>query len=199
MPIPHCRAPWPTGARAYCVMRLRSRLAGWKWAPPSKRQRRKARMAGDSDSRFARRARLVGIFAVLTWASCAFWNSVKPLPPGTHVSSLPARLAESQVDFIDDDSHRGESLKREIEAVGRAEQVIVLDQCPLAHALAKQLLLRKRQRPNIKIMLVTDPRNEVYGGTPAQTLSTLEAAGIIVARTRLARLRDSNPLYSRVW
>jgi PLD-like domain len=156
-------------------------------------------MAGDSDSRFARRARLVGIFAVLTWASCAFWNSVKPLPPGTHVSSLPARLAESQVDFIDDDSHRGESLKREIEAVGRAEQMIVLDQCPLAHELAKQLLLRKRQRPNIKIMLVTDPRNEVYGGTPAQTLSTLEAAGIIVARTRLARLRDSNPLYSSVW
>lgn len=156
-------------------------------------------MAADSSPRFARRARLVGIFAVLTWASCAFWNSVKPLPPGTHVSSLPARLAESQVDFIDDDSHRGESLKREIEAVGRAEQIVVLDQCPLARELAKQLLLRKRQRPNIKIMLVTDPRNEVYGGTPAQTLNTLEAAGIIVVRTRLARLRDSNPLYSSVW
>jgi hypothetical protein len=155
-------------------------------------------MAADSSSRFARRAQIVGIFAVLTWASCAFWNSVKPLPPGTHVSSLPARLAESQVDFIDD-SHRGESLKREIEAVGRAEQLIVLDQCPLAHELTRQLLLRKRQRPNIKIMLVTDPRNEVYGGTPAQTLSTLEAAGIIVARTRLTRLRDSNPLYSSVW
>jgi hypothetical protein len=77
--------------------------------------------------------------------------------------------------------------------------MIVLDQCPLAHALAKQLLLRKRQRPNIKIMLVTDPRNEVYGGTPAQTLSTLEAAGIIIVRTRLARLRDSNPLYSSLW
>jgi PLD-like domain len=156
-------------------------------------------MAADSSPRFARRARLVGIFAVLTWASCAFWNSVKPLPPGTHVSSLPARLAESQVDFIDEDSHRGESLKREIEAVGRAEQIVVLDQCPLARELAKQLLLRKRQRPNIKIMLVTDPRNEVYGGTPAQTLNTLEAAGIIVVRTRLARLRDSNPLYSSVW
>ncbi|HWJ35014.1 MAG TPA: phospholipase D-like domain-containing protein [Steroidobacteraceae bacterium] len=141
----------------------------------------------------------MGLIAVLTWASCAIWNSVKPLPPGTHVSSLPARLAESQVDFIDDDSHHSTTLKREFEAIGRAEQLIVLDLCPLAHELAEQLLLRKRQRPNLKIVLVTDPRNEVYGGTPAQTLSILETAGIIVARTRLALLRDSDPLYSSLW
>jgi hypothetical protein len=137
--------------------------------------------------------------AVLTWASCAIWNSVKPLPPGTHVTTLPARLAESQVDFIDEYSQHGATLGREIDAIGRAEQTIVLDQCPLVHELAEQLLLRKRQRPNLKIMLVTDPRNEVYGGTSARTLSTLEAAGIIVARTRLERMRDSNPLYSSLW
>ncbi len=136
---------------------------------------------------------------MLAWASCAIWNSVKPLPPGTHVSSLPARLAESQVDFIDGYAHPGETLRREIEAIRRAEQLVVLDQCPLARSLAEQLLLRKRQRPNLKVLLVTDPRNEVYGGTPAQTLSTLEAAGIVVARTRLMRLRDSSPLYSSLW
>jgi hypothetical protein len=47
---------------------------------------------------------MLAMIAVLAWASCGLWNSVKPLPPGTHVSSLPARLAESQVDFIDDRS-----------------------------------------------------------------------------------------------
>jgi PLD-like domain len=150
-------------------------------------------------SRFARRAGLVTMIAVITWVGCGFWNSVKPLPPGTHVTSLPARLAESQIDFVDDGSHPGALLKRELDAVGRAEQTIVLDQCPLARELAEQLLLRKRQRPNLKIMLVTDPRNEVYGGTPAQTLSSLERAGIVVARTRLERMRDSNPLYSSWW
>jgi hypothetical protein len=142
---------------------------------------------------------MLGMMAVFTWASYAIWNSVKPLPPGTHVTTLPARLAESQVDFIDEHSQHGATLRREIDAIGRAEQTIVLDQCPLAHELAEQLLLRKRQRPNLKIMLVTDPRNEVYGGTSAQTLSTLETAGIIVARTRLERMRDSNPLYSSLW
>lgn len=146
-----------------------------------------------------RRAGLFALIAVLAWAACGFWNSVKPLPPGTHVSSLPARLAESQVDFIDGYSKNGAALERELDAVGRAEQLIVLDLCPLPHDLADRLLLRKHQRPNLKILLVTDPRNEVYGGTPARTLSTLEAAGIIVARTRLERMRDSNPLYSSLW
>ncbi len=147
----------------------------------------------------ARRAAMLTLVAVLIWAACAFWNSAKPLPPGTHVSSLPARLAESQVDFIDDDMQRGATLARELDAIDRAEQVVVVDQCPLAQELAQRLLQRKRRRPNLKILLITDPRNQAYGGTAAQTLSILEATGIIVVRIRLSLLRDSNPLYSSLW
>ena len=135
----------------------------------------------------------------LAWGSCALWNSVKPLPQGTRVASLPARLSESQIDFLDDLAPAGAILKRETEAIGRAEQTIVLNQSPLARELAEALLLRKRQRPNLKVMLVTDPRNEVYGGTPSRTLSALERTGIVVVRTRLERLRDPNPLYSSLW
>jgi PLD-like domain len=135
----------------------------------------------------------------LAWVSCAVWNSVKPLPRGTRVTSLPARLDESQVDFLDDLAPAGTILKRETDAIGRAEQTIVLNQSPLARELADALLLRKRQRPNLKVMLVTDPRNEVYGGTPLRTLSALERTGIVVVRTRLERLRDPNPLYSSLW
>jgi hypothetical protein len=136
---------------------------------------------------------------VLAWVSCAVWNSVKPLPRGTRVTSLPARLDESQVDFLDDLAPPGAILKRETEAIGRAEQIIVLNQSPLARVLADALLLRKRQRPNLKVMLVTDPRNEVYGGTASRSLSALERTGIVVVRTRLERLRDPNPLYSSLW
>lgn len=139
------------------------------------------------------------MIATMAWGSCAIWNSVKPLPRGTRVASLPARLAESQVDFLDDLAPAGAILKRETEAIRRAEQTIVLDQNPLARELAEALLLRKRQRPNLKVMLVTDPRNEVYGGTPSRTLSALERTGIVVVRTRLERMRDPNPLYSSLW
>jgi hypothetical protein len=61
------------------------------------------------------------------------------------------------------------------------------------------LLARKRQRPNLKIVLIVDPSNEAYGGTPAQYLTELERAGVIVARTRLNRMRDSSPLYTALW
>jgi hypothetical protein len=149
--------------------------------------------------RFARRAGMVSLFFILSWLSCAFWNSVKPMPPGTHVTSLPVRLAESQVDFIDDSVNPGATLQHALAAVGRANQMILLDDCPLSEQLAEQLVMRRRQRPNLKIVLVTDPRNEIYGGTPAHLLSAMEQAGIIVARTRLERLRDSNPLYSSLW
>jgi phospholipase D-like protein len=147
----------------------------------------------------ARCAALLCMIIALAWVSCAVWNSVKPLPRGTRVTSLAARLDESQVDFLDDLAPAGAILKRETEAIGRAEQIIVLNQSPLARALADALLLRKRQRPNLKVMLVTDPRNEVYGGTPSRSLSALERTGIVVVRTRLERLRDPNPLYSSLW
>ncbi|MEA3109829.1 MAG: hypothetical protein QOI88_4434 [Gammaproteobacteria bacterium] len=147
----------------------------------------------------AHRAAMLCMIATTAWGSCAIWNSVKPLPRGTRVASLPARLAESQVDFLDDLAPAGAILKRETEAIGRAEQTIVLDQNPLVRELAEALLLRKRQRPNLKVMLVTDPRNEVYGGTPSRTLSALERTGIVVVRTRLERMRDPNPLYSSLW
>jgi hypothetical protein len=84
-------------------------------------------------------------------------------------------------------------------AIDHAEQLIVLDRSPVARELAQHLLARKRARPNLKIVLVTDSGNEAFGGTPAQYLGVLEQAGIIVARVRLERLRDSNPLYSGLW
>jgi hypothetical protein len=147
----------------------------------------------------ARRAALLCAVVMLAWGWCAIWNSIKPLPPGTRVASLPARLAESQIEFLVDDAPAAALLGRETAIIGRAEQTIVIEQSPLSQALAAALLVRKRQRPNLKVMLVTDPRNEAYGGTPAPTSSALERAGIVIVRPRLERLRDPDPVYSSLW
>src|SRR5450631_3611945 len=133
----------------------------------------------------ARRVGVVCLLMFLAWIGCGLWNSVKPLPAGTHVASLSVRLAESQVEFIDDSVAPGATLQRELAAIGRADQLIVLEDCPLSAELQQRLALRKRQRPNLTIVVVTDPRNEFFGGTPAHLLSSLEQSGIIVARTRL--------------
>jgi PLD-like domain len=136
---------------------------------------------------------------LLAWLALIFWNSAKPLPPGTHIVSQTSRLSESDVDFLHSEPQREDILAREVSMVDFAEQLIVLDRSPVDRELAQHLLARKRARPNLKIVLVTDPGNEAYGGTPAQYLTALEQAGVMVARVRLERLRDSNPLYSGLW
>jgi hypothetical protein len=150
-------------------------------------------------SRFALCAKIVILLLLLTWLSLVFWNSAKPLPPGTHFVSQVSRLSESDVDFLYEHPRHPDALGREMSAIDHAETLIVLDRSPVTRELAQHLLARKRVRPTLKIVLVTDPGHEAFGGTPLQTLSSLEEAGIIVARVRLDRLRDSNPLYSGLW
>ena len=150
-------------------------------------------------SRFARGAKMVLLALLLAWLSLVFWHSAKPLPPGTHIVSQVSRLSESDVDFVSGSPRREAAFAREMSAIDHAEQLIVLDRSPVTRELAQHLLARKRMRPNLQIVLVTDPGNEAFGGTPQQALSSLEEAGVIVARVRLDRLRDSNPLYSGLW
>ncbi|MEP6884119.1 MAG: phospholipase D-like domain-containing protein [Gammaproteobacteria bacterium] len=146
--------------------------------------------------------RCVGIIPpafVIAWVSLIFWNSAKPLPPGTHVVSQVSRLSEADVEFLTESPQSPNVASRDAAAIDHAEQLIVIDRSPVTRELAQRLLARKRLRPGIKIVLVTDPANQVFGGTPAATLASLEQAGVIVARVQLDRLRDSNPLYSGVW
>lgn len=135
----------------------------------------------------------------VAWALLVLWNSAKPLPPGIHSASQTSRLAESDVDFLYEPAQRPDAGSGETAAIDHAEQLIVLDRSPVSRELAQHLLGRKHVRPNIKIVLVTDPGNEALGGTPRQYLAALEGAGVIVSRVRLDRLRDSNPLYSGLW
>src|SRR6202034_4583920 len=145
------------------------------------------------------RARTLLLIAVLAWAAVAAWNAQKPLPPGTHVTSLATRLAESQVQIVSESAAGSEIETRELAAIDRASELIVLDAAPLSRAVGRGLLLQRSKRPNIKIVLVSDPRSEAYGGTPVEYLESLERAGVIVARVRLDRLRDCIPFYSALW
>ena len=165
--------------------------------PPDSPTRPPAGPAGTP--RIKRFAKMAFPMLLLAWLALMFWNSAKPLPPGTHTVSLTSRLSESDIDFLYGSTRSSDAPARELSAIDHAEQLIVIDRSPVGRELALRLLARKRARPNLKILLVTDPGNEAFGGTPAHYLTTLEKAGIIVARVRLDRLRDSNPLYSGAW
>jgi phosphatidylserine/phosphatidylglycerophosphate/cardiolipin synthase-like enzyme len=69
----------------------------------------------------------------------------------------------------------------------------------LAAELTAALIAQKRERPELTVIVITDPVNTVYGGAPFAQFAELEAAGIEVVTTRLEALRDSNPVYSLFW
>ena len=150
-------------------------------------------------SGWRRVAKLAALLLLLAWLSLVFWNSAKPLPPGTHIVSETSRLSEADVQFLFERSRAPDTLAPDLSTIDHAEQLIVLDRSPVGAEAAQHLLARRRLRPNLKIVLVTDPGSEMLGGTPPRTLASLEQAGMIVARVRLDRLRDSNPLYTGLW
>lgn len=70
---------------------------------------------------------------------------------------------------------------------------------PLSQQLTEALLAARRAHPAVRILFITDPINDVYGGAPSSQLDLLEAAGVEIVRTDLDRLRDSNPVWSGLW
>jgi phosphatidylserine/phosphatidylglycerophosphate/cardiolipin synthase-like enzyme len=70
---------------------------------------------------------------------------------------------------------------------------------PLSRDLTAALVAAKAAHPALRILFVTDPINDFYGGDPSPQLAQLEAAGIEVVRTDLDALRDSNPAWSGLW
>ena len=70
---------------------------------------------------------------------------------------------------------------------------------PLSRELRDALIDARRAQPQLRVLLITDPINDVYGGAPSPDLAMLRTAGIDVVVTNLDRLRDANPLYSSVW
>jgi len=69
----------------------------------------------------------------------------------------------------------------------------------LSGELTDVLLAKKRELPGIRIVVITDPINVVYGSVVSQQFERLREAAIEVVITDLARLADSNIPYSPLW
>ncbi len=156
----------------------------------------------------------------LIWFASAFWQAGKPLPPGVGVA-MPWRSVE-KVDFLADltyvDAAGTRYSEQEIfdtafEMIRRSRKLVVLDMFlfndfaaapdaalrPLSSELTQALLHRMRAVPGLRVVVISDPINTVYGGTASTHLEVLERAGAQVVLTDLSALRASNPLWSGPW
>lgn len=176
--------------------------------------------------RSARKRWLRGFCGALlvAWLGVMAWNTWKPLPDGVTVESGWTDLHEGDARFLRDvtaaDAYGHPIVDQQIfdaafALIAGARHFIVIDMflfnsgrgadvaAPVHRALASELtnalLARRRGDPQLRIVFITDPINDVYGGAPSPELQALRAAGVEVVVTDLDRLRDSNPLYSSAW
>jgi HKD family nuclease len=175
-------------------------------------------------SRVWRRA-IAWLLAAL-WIGTAYWQTNKLLPPGVHVDSPWYPITARDVTFVADitsaDAYGRQSSSQAIfdevlNVVASARKFIVLDcflfnsqlggspgaapvlRRPLSGELRDALIARRRAEPDLQVLFITDPINEVYGGVTSLDLRLLRAAGVEVTVTDLDALRDSNFLYSSLW
>ncbi len=169
--------------------------------------------------------RAIAWVLVATWIATAYWQTNKVLPPGLHVDSPWYTTTPRDVTFIADitsaDAYGRQSSSQAIfdevlNVAGSARKFIVLDyflfnsqlggsaESPpafrqLSGELRDALIARRRAEPELQVLFITDPINEVYGGMTSLDLRLLRAAGVEVVVADLDALRDSNFMYSSLW
>jgi HKD family nuclease len=174
-------------------------------------------------SRVWRRAALWTFVAL--WIATAYWQTNKTLPPGAHVDSAWHPITPLDASFIADitsaDAYGRRNSSQAIfdqllGVIRSAHKFIVLDYFlfnsqlgtpagaapafrQISGELRDALIERRRQLPQLQVLFITDPINEVYGGLTSRDLRLLRAAGVEVAVTNLDVLRDSNFMYSSLW
>lgn len=174
----------------------------------------------DSVKRLIRKYRAVFATVIGLWVLVAVYHVYKPLPQGLSSEGAVWRVEENDIEFLLDlayeDEKREPVSRREIfdtvfSLIDEARQFIVIDaflfneygakegHVPLARMLLEKLLAKKKAFPDMPIIFITDPINEVYGSYALPAFEELRQGGIELVITDLAKLRDSNPYWSGVW
>jgi hypothetical protein len=156
----------------------------------------------------------------LAYVGMILFHQLKPLPPGldTATPMQPVRDVMFLADTTYTDAQGNPCTERRIidemlRIIAEAERLVVLDMFLFndfagdSHAghraisaeLAGALVARRRDRPQLTAVFITDPFNTFYGSTRSDYLQALESAGVRVVMTDLDPLRDPNPLWSGLW
>jgi phosphatidylserine/phosphatidylglycerophosphate/cardiolipin synthase-like enzyme len=182
-------------------------------SPPPPAPRRKRRLG---------RLFVYGFFTL--WLATALWNLFKPLPDGVSIRGAIVETPLTQLRFLSDVTGadvfgtpvvRQQIFDAVLALIGESREYLVLDfflfnnqrgatigsppHRELSVELRDALLARKRELPALRVLVIADPINDVYGALPSRDLAALRGAGIDVVTPDLDSLRDSNPIYSSFW
>lgn len=149
---------------------------------------------------------------------CAIYGANKPLPGGVSKWFDYSKTNDAEV-LIDNTYEKDkvmhynhEIFNAQLQAIRDAQDFIILDMFlfndtydgetlfpELTTKLTHALIDKKKENPNIRIYMLTDPINSFYGSYTPAHYKMLRDNGIALYETNLVKLRDSNPVYSGLW
>lgn len=149
------------------------------------------------------------------------FNIFKPIPPGTNIKGEKFFVPNESVTFLKDMTYLlgdervsdQEIFDEAFSMIQNAQHFILVDMFLfndfqgqsreetrlLSSELTELLINKKKSNPDIKIIVVSDRINNVYGGSFSKQFIELRENNVPVVITDVSKLRDSNPLYSSVW
>ncbi|MEW4289864.1 phospholipase D family protein [Rossellomorea marisflavi] len=163
---------------------------------------------------------VIGLAIVILLSSIMFYQRTKPLPDGISYAGAIHSIPEEDVEFIYDLTYQKDgkeeydhSIFDEVnKTVSEAEDFLILDLFlfngytkndrnypKISEELSKTIQERMREKPDLKVVFISDDVNTTYGSHTADQLEPLKELGAEVIFTDLDRLRDPNLLYSGVW
>ncbi|WP_430482585.1 phospholipase D family protein [Rossellomorea marisflavi] len=163
---------------------------------------------------------VIGLAIVILLSSIMFYQRTKPLPDGISYAGAIHSIPEEDVEFIydltyqkDEKEEYDHSIFDEVnKTVSEAEDFLILDLFlfngytkndrnypKISEELSKTIQERMREKPDLKVVFISDDVNTTYGSHTADQLEPLKELGAEVIFTDLDRLRDPNLLYSGVW
>lgn len=164
---------------------------------------------------------LVFLLVALIFVPAIVWIVQKNRPMEAGLS-YKGRIHRGDFRFLRDLTYKDSQGKKKVdqeifsqifEEIGRAQDFILLDMFlfnddydrgtgsypSLSQDLCQALIEAKKARPNLDIVVISDPINTVYGAYQSPQFKAMEEAGIQVQVTDLMKVKDSNPLYSNLY
>ncbi|WP_370296157.1 phospholipase D family protein [Rossellomorea marisflavi] len=163
---------------------------------------------------------LIGLAIIILLSTIMFYQRTKPLPDGVSYAGGIHSIPEEDVEFIYDLTYQKDgkeeydhSIFDEVnKTVSEAEDFLILDLFlfndytkndrnypKISEELSKTIQERMKEKPDLKVVFISDDVNTTYGSHKADQLEPLKELGAEVIFTDLDRLRDPNLLYSGVW
>ncbi len=168
-----------------------------------------------------KRSKTFWILLVLAiWLACVmYYQTHKALPKGLDYAGPIHHVKD--IDFLYDLSYKDKAgnYKHDLEifdhvnkAISDADDYIVIDMFlfnsyydgkkiypEVSEKITDSILSRKKEKPNLKVIFITDEVNTTYGSYDAKQLSILKKNGVKIVYSNLDKLRDSNAFYSSIY